>query len=678
MTNTLRKMVLGSAAASVITLLMNAPTTQAAKLYWSPQGSSTNFNADPTTAANSNFVTTNGGSTRSVISNGDTVNMDTAGFNQPNLTADLSLVRLEFSASYTLSASAGTLTLTSTNTTSSGSFAMSASSGAVAISAPLAIGTSGSEVFYNSGSSGSTLTLSGKISGGSSSNNLILYSNGTVFVSGNNSYTTNTVIQGSNTVSVASLGDAGSNGNLGAGTTISFGSSGISGSLTYTGTGEQTSKALALNGTTGGATLTQSGTGALVFTSTAAIAAPNAGNKTLTLQGSTTGTGEIDGVIQNGAGAVALTKAGTGTWTLAGNNTYTGMTNVSGGTLAFSIAGNGGSSSSLGASSNAAGSLLLANGSTLSYVGTGGSTDRNFTINATTAGSGATLDASGSGAITFTNTATPAYGTSNQTRTLTLSGANTANNTLSANIANNGSGAVSVVKTGAGTWALSGTSTYTGGTTINGGKLLAGGSGSATGTGAISINNGTFGGTGTVSGAASVGDGSGTSDAVLAPGDVASVGTLGTGSVAFSSDGQFAVDLTGGSNSIAADRANVTGTITLGAGIASLNASYLTGTAAAGQKYFVINNDGIDAISGYFAGLQDANGLISTDDPAVLTANGYALKISYTGDSASSALTGGNDVVLYSVAVPEPSAVAVLALGGLALLRRRSQNRPAL
>ena len=88
MTNRTRQIVSGTAAASLISALAGAPMAQAAK-YWSPQGASTNFNADPTTAANSNYVTTNGGSTRSTIGPADAANFDTAGLNQPTLTADI-------------------------------------------------------------------------------------------------------------------------------------------------------------------------------------------------------------------------------------------------------------------------------------------------------------------------------------------------------------------------------------------------------------------------------------------------------------------------------------------------------------------------------------------------------------------------------------------------------------
>jgi autotransporter-associated beta strand protein len=64
-----------------------------------------------------------------------------------------------------------------------------------------------------------------------------------------------------------------------------------------------------------------------------------------------------------------------------------------------------------------------------------------------------------------------AYGTSNQTRLLTLGGTNAGANTFSKVIANNGSGATSLTKDGAGTWILSAANTYTGNTTVNAGTL---------------------------------------------------------------------------------------------------------------------------------------------------------------------------------------------------------------
>ena len=121
--------------------------------------------------------------------------------------------------------------------------------------------------------------------------------------------------------------------------TISIGSTTSAGTLVYTGAAQNTDRAINLAGTTGGATLDQSGTGLLKFTS--AFTATGVGSKTLTLQGSTAGTGEIAGaVIDNSStDTTSLIKAGTGTWTLSGANTYTGNTVVNDGTLAVTSSG---------------------------------------------------------------------------------------------------------------------------------------------------------------------------------------------------------------------------------------------------------------------------------------------------------------------------------------------------
>ncbi|MFN6336183.1 MAG: beta strand repeat-containing protein, partial [Sphingobacteriales bacterium] len=176
--------------------------------------------------------------------------------------------------------------------------------------------------------------------------------------------------------------------------------------------------------------------------------------------------GWLEGVIRNSSGTAGITKTGVGPLTLSGLNTFNGPVTINGGTLIANTLANGGSASSLGASTSDASNLVISGG-TLRYTGGAVSTNRQFTIS-----SSGTLDASGSGAINFTNTASPAYGTVDQTRTLTLTGTYAAgNNTLAANIADNGTGAVSVSKTGAGLWVLSGASSYTGATTLNAGTL---------------------------------------------------------------------------------------------------------------------------------------------------------------------------------------------------------------
>lgn len=204
---------------------------------------------------------------------------------------------------------------------------------------------------------------------------------------------------------------------------------------------------------------------------------------TLTVNGGTldmggfaigSGTNAVTLVLQQGLmrnlgsinGTGGITKTGTGILELQGSNTYGGPTVINAGTLRIGSIANGGSASTTGNSSNDSANLVL-NGGTLQYTGAAASTDRLFSIG-TTAGSA--IDASGTGALNFTNTGSLGFNSQTGTRTLTLTGTNTGSNTLSAAIGDN-TGATSLAKTGAGLWVLTGTSTYTGTTTISAGTL---------------------------------------------------------------------------------------------------------------------------------------------------------------------------------------------------------------
>ncbi|CAN7423228.1 autotransporter-associated beta strand repeat-containing protein [Caulobacter sp. LjRoot300] len=200
-----------------------------------------------------------------------------------------------------------------------------------------------------------------------------------------------------------------------------------------------------------------------------------------------TGGGPAGGNILLGSGTLTLTNpggsatfrgaiSGTGSIVLNStltqqldtcNNSYSGSTTITGGgVLVVSCLVNGGVNSAIGSSSAAASNLTLNNG-TLAYVGSGGSTNREFTM-----GGNAQLDSSGTGTIAFTSTAAITQaGTGN--RTFTLGGANTGDNLFSGQIDNPaGGGATSLAKVDGGAWRLSNpNSTYTGATTISGGVL---------------------------------------------------------------------------------------------------------------------------------------------------------------------------------------------------------------
>ncbi len=199
--------------------------------------------------------------------------------------------------------------------------------------------------------------------------------------------------------------------------------------------------------------------------------------KILALAGSSTGN-SVGGSINNGDAddIITVTKSGSSTWTLDGTNSnYTGVTTISGGVLEVASLANGGSNSSVGASTNAAANLVFGtSGAVLRYVGTiDVVTDRGFTTNSGTGG-GATIESSGTASLSLDNTVAIAFGTTNQTRTITLGGTNTGANSFSKVLANNGTGATSLTKNGTGTWTLDGTAanTHTGTTAINGGRLI--------------------------------------------------------------------------------------------------------------------------------------------------------------------------------------------------------------
>ena len=192
------------------------------------------------------------------------------------------------------------------------------------------------------------------------------------------------------------------------------------------------------------------------------------GSATYTITaGTTLASGTYLGAISGTGGSIV--KNGSAIQYLAGNaSTYTGTTTVNAGTLAVNSLSNGGLASSIGSSSNAAGNVVI-NGGTLQYLGAGDSTDRLFSLGPSAASA---LNASGGGAVQFTNTGAIAFTGANTAQTVTLNGTSTDNNSLAAQITDNGTGQTSLSKSLAGTWILrNANSTYTGVTSITGGVL---------------------------------------------------------------------------------------------------------------------------------------------------------------------------------------------------------------
>ena len=188
----------------------------------------------------------------------------------------------------------------------------------------------------------------------------------TLTLSGNNSYTGATSAL-TGTISCNSIADIGAvSSALGAPTTSGAGTIAIgtltrNATLRYTGSGHSSNRVINLAGTTGGATIDASGSGALVLTS--ALTATGAGVKTLTLAGSNAMNNTIGGAIVNSASATSLSKTGTGKWVLGGTNTFTGATSVAGGTLMLDYSTNNTSKlADLGILTMAGGTLDLSGG----------------------------------------------------------------------------------------------------------------------------------------------------------------------------------------------------------------------------------------------------------------------------------------------------------------------------
>jgi len=189
----------------------------------------------------------------------------------------------------------------------------------------------------------------------------------------------------------------------------------------------------------------------------------------------------INGLLKDPTSATntnvgTLTKNGAGPATINSvANTFSGPVNIQNGLLQVAFLADQGTPSSLGTGA-ATPTIVLGNQATtgtLRYAGSANvSTNRPLSLNGTTGGG--VIESAGAGSLTFTaNFAAGGAGS----KTLTLTGANTQNNTIAGVIRDNSATRqTSILKSGAGTWTLSGINTYTGSTTVSGGTLLLAGS----------------------------------------------------------------------------------------------------------------------------------------------------------------------------------------------------------
>ena len=272
--------------------------------------------------------------------------------------------------------------------------------------------------------------------------------------------------------------------------TINIGSGANSSVLRYTGTGDNSASIINLAGTTGGATLDSSGSGALVLSSNLTVTGN--GVKTLTLQGSNLNGNSLQGIVPNGASATSLTKAGTGLWIVSGANTYTGTTSISGGALQATdgvglptasaqrqlqggvLQASGTFSRSLGTAAGnvnwASGGGFAATGAPLVVQINGNTNTLVWASTASFVGSGQPLifsSASANNQVNFEN----GIDLNGAARTITVNGGGNGDSALLSGVIAGAAGASALTKTGSGILYLSNTYTYAGVTMISGGEV---------------------------------------------------------------------------------------------------------------------------------------------------------------------------------------------------------------
>ena len=459
------------------------------------------------------------------------------------------------------------------------------------------------------------LTVSAVVSGGANSG-LTKLGTGTLVLSGASTFDGPTLIQ-AGTLTVNSLGNVnGGTSALGTPSTVANGTVGIGavavpGTLVYNGSGSITDRVINLAGTTGGATLDASGTGALVFTS--AFTANGAGVKTLTLTGTSLDANEIQGAIVNSTSATSLTKSGIGSWLLSGVNTYTGTTTVSAGILTVKS----------GAALSAATAPLVINGGELKL---NNAAQTVVSLN----GSGGTLTLGG-------------------ILTVSSAGADSFNGLIA--------GTGSLTKTGAGSLTLSTTNTYSGTTTVTTGVLRASANAAAFGTSALSLGGGTL----------QLAD-----DTGLSFGHNTTVTVTSTVTPDRFSSGAFNVTQTLGTLSLGAQALNVTrGANVTGAGVAGLTFgattlsatgaifapaanTFLTLASVSGTNTnFTVNGAGDAAIPGVIA---TGTGTLTKNGAGTLTLSGACTYTGLTTVSAGTIKSGTDDVL------PDGSAITLSAI----------------
>ena len=184
-----------------------------------------------------------------------------------------------------------------------------------------------------------------------------------------------------------------------------------------------------------------------------------------------------------------------------------------------------------------------------------------------------------------------------------------------------------IVKSGSGTLRIFGTASYSGSTSVNEGTLVV--DGSLTNSRVTVNNRGTLRGEGTVSGITA------NSGGTVSPGGTTTDALNSSGDVVLNAGSTLNIRLNGTTAELQYDQIDVTGAVTLG-GTLNVTVGF---AVPVGTVFTIIDNDGIDAIAGTFAGLPEG---------ATLLLNGRPFRISYGGRFGG---IGGreNDVTLEAI-----------------------------
>lgn len=466
---------------------------------------------------------------------------------------------------------------------------------------------------------------------------------GKVILSSANSYTRETTVSAGATLDIRSSGALGTGA---AGTTVAAG-----GGLELR-NGVVINETLAISGTNSNASVTNNNAGLLsaaganewsgaisvntTFDNARFNAATGAsllvsgavtttGANALVLTGA--GTGEVSGII---SGSSAIIQNGGSTWKMSGVNTFTGGMRIDNGTVSVSsIAqnlGNNTSSISLGEGTGT-GRLL--------YTGTGETTARGIVLRSDTTGGGI-IEQAGTGALVISGAVTGSSSTTGP-KLLTLQGSTAGTGELTGTIADTaGTAKTNLLKTGSGTWTVSGAAkTYEGTTSVTGGVLNV--SSALTNSSALSVSTGTF-----VYGAGNL----------IADSSSVTLGAGGIVRMAGFSDSFGALTLSAGAAVLDLSGGNSIATFALSTGSTWTGTLSVTGWSglAAGGGTEQLN------FTGGLTGSQ--TGAITFVNPDGFAAGTYSSKFV------------GSELVP-DVLIPEPS-IALLGLsGGLLLIRRR-------